>query len=192
MPLAVRNYGHFWNRNLVNWGDRGRNRGGDLSGYRTVNRKPRVTDFREQIGLYVLYGENREVVYLGQTGSGKRRLFLRLRDHTNDHLRDRWNHFSWFGFRKVNGDGSLSSAQKPRSAVKATSNQALDEIESVLLQLFEPRLNKQGPRWDSTEEFLQYVPSEHEVQQMSVECQLKDMAAQLGELRQIVEDDYNG
>jgi len=37
----------------------------------------------------------------------------------------------------------------------------LDEIEAVLIQLFEPRLNKQGPKWgDETVEYLQYVTSE--------------------------------
>jgi hypothetical protein len=187
MPLAIRNFGHFWNRNPVNWGNPGRNRGGDLRGYRIVNRRPRVTDFREQIGLYVLYGENREVLYIGQTGSGDRRLFLRLRDHTKDHLRDRWGNFSWFGFRKVNADGNLSDAQRPDSSVQAQSSAALDETESVLLQLFEPRLNKQGAKWTTTEEFLQYVPLEHENEQLSVTEKLDELSQQIDSLRLAIE-----
>ena len=100
MPLAIKNYGHYWSRNLVNWGTRGKNNSGDMLGYLIDNRKPRVTDFRDQIGIYVLYAEQREVVYIGQAGSGGQQLFLRLRQHTRDHLRDRWQYFSWFGFVK--------------------------------------------------------------------------------------------
>ncbi len=187
MPLAVRNYGHFWSRKLVNWGDRGRNRGGDLLGYVTVNRRPRVTDFREQIGIYVLFGENREVVYVGQTGSGNRKLFLRLRDHTKDHLRDRWENFSWFGFGRVNQNGGLSTAQRPDSVVQARSSAALDEIESVLLQLFEPRLNKQGSRWGNTQEYLQYVPAEHEASEPSIDEKLAELTEEVSNLRQSIE-----
>ena len=188
MPLAIRNFGHFWNRDLVNWGNPGRNRGGDLRGYRIVNRRARVTDFREQIGLYVLYGENREVLYIGQTGSGARKLFLRLRDHTKDHLRDRWDNFSWFGFRRVNNNGSLSEAQRPDSLVQARSSAALDEIESVLLQLFEPRLNKQGSKWTTTQEYLQYVPTEHEGEEAGIGDRLAELTLQVSNLRQTVEE----
>ena len=162
MPLAIKNYGHYWSRNLVNWGTRGKNNSGDMLGYLIDNRKPRVTDFRDQIGIYVLYAEQREVVYIGQAGSGGQQLFLRLRQHTRDHLRDRWQYFSWFGFRKVNGSGELSVAQHNSAKVQGNAKAALDEVEAVLLQLFEPRLNKRGPNWNGSEEYLQYVPREHE------------------------------
>ena len=33
----------------------------------------------------------------------------------------------------------------------------MNEIEAVLLQLFEPKINKQGPKWGGTEEYLQFV-----------------------------------
>jgi len=186
MPLAIRNYGHFWNQALVNWGNPGRNRGGNLLGYRTVNGQARVTDFREQIGIYVLYGENREVVYIGQTGSGRRRLFLRLRDHTRDHLRDRWSNFSWFGFRRVNNDSHMSNAQSSNSKIQANSVEALNEIESVLLQLFEPRLNKQGPRWREAEEYLQYVEAEHG-EDTAVPDALDQIKGEILELRKLIE-----
>ena len=162
MPIAIRNFGHFWSRDLVLWGTRGKTNRGSLDGFVTRGRKPRVTDFREQIGIYVLFGENREVVYVGQTGSGDRRPFLRLRDHLSDHLRDRWTNFSWFGFRIVNANGKLSDAQKPAGKIQGILSGSLNEIEAILIQLFEPRLNKQGPRWNGAEEYFQYVKSEHE------------------------------
>jgi len=45
--------------------------------------------------------------------------------------------------------------------MRGTNSEALDETESVLLQLLEPRLNKQGPRWGKeTQEYLQYIEQE--------------------------------
>jgi hypothetical protein len=159
--LAVRNFGHFWSRELVDWGERGPGRAGSLRGYKMVDRRPFVVNFREQIAIYVLFTLQREAIYVGQTGGGDQRLFLRLRQHARGQLRDRWTNFSWFGLRDVNQNGELSSHQKPESRCAGHNRQALDEIESVLLQLFEPRLNKQGPRWsangENTDEYLQYV-----------------------------------
>lgn len=161
--LAIRNFGHFWNRELVNWGSQGRGGTGDLMGFVRKDRIAVPVNFREQIGIYVLYTQNREVVYVGQAGSGTQRLFLRLRQHCRDHLRDRWTHFSWFGFRGINQDCSLSERHDPDSRCDATNREALHEIEAVLLQLFEPRLNKRGPNWgDGTVEYFQYLPWEHE------------------------------
>jgi hypothetical protein len=160
--LVIRNFGHFWNRELVEWGHQ--RFAGQLLGYVMRNRKPVVVNFREQIGIYVLFTLQREVVYVGQAGSGDRRLFLRLRDHTSDSLRDRWTNFSWFGLRAVNTTNlELSEHQKPESRSVSTNAKALHEIEAILLQLFEPRLNKRGPNWgDDTLEFFQYVRAEWE------------------------------
>jgi hypothetical protein len=116
-------------------------------------------DFRDQIAVYALFTPSREVVYIGQSGASDQRLFLRLRQHTQNTLRDRWEFFSWFGMRRVNETNrKLSDAQKPDSNCTGSNAEALDEIEAVLLQLFEPRLNKRGPNWgDDTEEYYQYA-----------------------------------
>lgn len=159
--LAIRCFGHFWSKGLVDWGTRGKGGAGRLLGYQLHDRKPFVVDFKEQIAVYILFSSNREVVYIGQTGSGDQRLMLRLRQHSQGGLRDRWTHFSWFGLRAVTQQNLLSEQQKPESKCGGTNAEALDEIEAILLQLFEPRLNKQGPKWgQSTEEFWQYVPWE--------------------------------
>lgn len=161
--LAIRNFGHFWNRDLVDWGKRGPGARGKLSGYPPKGRPPFVVDFREQMGIYVLHTIARDVVYIGQAGLGDKRLFERLRDHTRNHLRDRWQHFFWFGLREVNQNSSLSEHQKPDSRCAGTNLLALDEIEAVLIQLFEPRLNKQGSKWgENCQEYFQYVPWEWE------------------------------
>ncbi|CAN5568477.1 hypothetical protein BH10PSE7_BH10PSE7_43750 [soil metagenome] len=161
--LAIRNFGHFWNRGLVDWGKPGRGTAGRLLGYYLKTRIPFQVDFRDQIGIYVLFTASRDVVYIGQAGSGDHRLFDRLKLHTRNHLRDRWTNFSWFGLKDVNQTGVLSEHQQPQSNCSGTNSDALDEIEAILLQLFEPRLNKQGPRWkDAAKEYLQYVPWEWE------------------------------
>jgi hypothetical protein len=177
--LAIRNFGHFWSRDLVDWGRQ--KVSGQLLGYRLVDRKPAVADFREQIGIYVLFTSQREVVYIGQAGAGDRRLFVRLRDHTTNNLRDRWSNFSWFGLRAINTSNlQLSEHQQPDSRCAGINSDALDEIEAILLQLFEPRLNKQGPRWgDDTREIYQYVKSEWEDAEPVMEAPIAELAKKL-------------
>jgi excinuclease UvrABC nuclease subunit len=113
-----------------------------------------------QSGIYVLFAPNREVIYVGQVGSGeKRRLFGRLKQHTRDHLRDRWSHFSWFGLCEADPDtGELkafeSSVSKPP--------EILDELEAILIHLFEPRLNMQRAKWKVTAEYIQHTREDDE------------------------------
>jgi hypothetical protein len=156
--MLIRNYGHLWERRFVFWG-RGGNKG-HLWGYRTATDDG--ADFRDQIGIYILFDKNYLPVYVGQTGSGDQRLFLRLRQHQNDHLWNRWEYFSWFGFRRVNANGDLSEHDKPEKMFKAQGSILLNEIEAALLVALEPKLNKQGPRWKDVEEFFQFVEDELE------------------------------
>ena len=59
----------------------------------------------------------------------------------------------------------------------------------MLLQLFEPRLNKQGAKWVTTQEYLKYVPSEHEGAEAD---RLVELATQVGNLRQVIEERGSG
>jgi len=108
------------------------------------------------MGIYILYEPIFTPVYIGQAGFGNADLMGRLRNHKNDHLRDRWSHFSWFGFRSVNKDCSLSAKQSSESKTSINYADALDEIEGVLIEVLEPRLNKQGAKWQKTaDEYVQ-------------------------------------
>jgi hypothetical protein len=70
--------------------------------------------------------------------------------------RDRWSHFSWFGFKRVNDSGSLHAGQAASARTTITYGSALDEIEGILIQVLEPRLNRQGAAWQkSAAEFIQ-------------------------------------
>lgn len=82
----IKNYGLMWRRDLVSWGS-GRKKG------QLLGRRKKVIDFRKQIGVYVLYNENRSAIYVGQAGQGESdRLFVRLRTHTHDRLAERWRY----------------------------------------------------------------------------------------------------
>ena len=149
MPI-IKNYGLRWTREKVQWGARGKGNEGRLTGKLATLKSSTEVDFRKQIGIYVLYEPGFSPVYIGQAGMGNSRLFQRLKNHTNDHLRDRWVAFSWFGFRDVNQDCSLSDKHNREALTSIKYSDALGEIEGVLIQVLEPRLNRQGPKWQQT------------------------------------------
>lgn len=180
---AIKNYGLHWERGLVDFGGPGHGKKGSLKGAKRGAKK-RIVDFREQIGVYVLYDENLKPVYVGQAGGGKNdRLFNRLKQHRRDHLRSRWTHFSWFGMREVNSSNQskdLSSNQKPESKLAHYSHKdALNEIEGILIATLEPNLNRQGGKWKGAYEYLQYADDD-------LVTTRKDIYEKLEELEEIV------
>ncbi len=178
MPI-IKNYGLRWDREGVNWGARGR--AGTLDGKLATLKSSQIIDFRDQIGIYVLYEPGFVPVYTGQAGVGTARLFARLKNHQNDHLRDRWDHFSWFGFRAVTEAGDLSERQNPDAATSITYSDALSEIEGILIEVLEPRLNKQGARWQQNAEEYVQEPVEAPLDKID------DLIAQVAELKEMIE-----
>lgn len=123
--MIIRNFGYFWRRDEVDWAP-GRGVRFELLGRRGVNRPGlRVADFRDQRGLYVLYG-NYGPYYVGlarRQGIGDR-----LKDHTADTHRDGWDRFCWFGFRRV-----LSSRDERRLWRLANASElAVGDLNSVI------------------------------------------------------------
>lgn len=153
--MSLKNFGLQWEREAVQWsGTRGN--AGHLSGIGPIGvaKKNQVTaDFRNQIGIYILYN-NDKAVYVGQAGSGGHDLFSRLKQHLTDHLADRWNKFSWFGIRNVNKDGTLSKATGELNRT-LKSGDILDLIEGLMINVIEPPLNKQGARWGDIDQYYQ-------------------------------------
>ena len=153
--MSIKNFGLMWERDKVAWsGVRGN--AGHLRGYGPIGHAKRdqhETDFREQIGVYILY-EDSKVLYVGQAGARGQSLYKRLKDHTTDHLADRWNRFSWFGIRIVNQTGRLSAA-KGQLTRTVTAELMLDLIEGLLINVVEPPLNKQGARWNDIQQYYQ-------------------------------------
>ena len=96
--MLIRSFGYFWRRDEVDWSP-GRGARFEMLGRRGSNRPGlRVSDFRDQRGLYVLYG-NHGPYYVGL--ARRRGIGDRLKDHTSDSHSHGWDRFCWFGFRRV-------------------------------------------------------------------------------------------
>ena len=137
--LTVKAYGLYWARNIVDW-DPVR---GQLWGQQNESASP--VNFANQKGLYFLHSWN-EIVYVGQTFTSgvEAGLYGRLRIHHTDRDKrksDRWDTFSWFGFRSVDEKGELG---EPPSEGKLAS--VIDVIEAMFIEALMPRLNMQTGR----------------------------------------------
>lgn len=162
----IKNYGLMWRRDSVFWG------AGSNKGALRGRRSGAVIDFREQIGVYVLYDEARRPVYVGQAGQGNARLFIRLRTHRQDSLAHRWQYFSWFGLLSVNKSGRLSRWDHSGKRVSGTIKSTLDEIEGVLIAATEPAFNKQGAKFKG---IARYRQEPHELADYIPPTAVRDM-----------------
>jgi hypothetical protein len=156
---VIKNYGFLWERKYLNRGSGGQGNSGRLEGYATP--KNRIVDFREQIGIYVLYDRNQHIVYVGQAGNGNATLFTRLKNHMDGSLWNRWEYFTWIGFRDVNDSGvaRLSDKQSIESQVSSYKySDALDEIEGILIEEYYQSYDDpvKGP---SNEELMEEIKS---------------------------------
>lgn len=71
-------------------------------------------------------------------------------------LWNRWEYFTWEGFRDVNANGSLSNQQSVDSVVSGFKySDSLNEIEGILIEVIEPKLNNQSGRLKSAIEYFQ-------------------------------------
>ena len=140
----IKSIGHLWSESDVFWG--AGSQAGRLWGVPDRAKTADPTDFREQVGIYVLYA-NYDVVYVGQTGTGAQRLLQRLKKHRDDHLARRWNRFSWFGVRWARKTGGLSAVAQASHPVLA---QVLNHFEAILIDTVEPALNSQSGRFGDT------------------------------------------
>jgi len=71
--------------------------------------------------------------------------------------------FTWFGFYAVGAKHNLLIKDQAEELKRVLSlGDGLNEIEAVLIQVLEPRLNRRGPNWQSAEEYLQAVSAINE------------------------------
>jgi len=150
---TIQNYGLLWERKYIFWG--WQRTTGHLKGSNGKKTNARIeVDFREQAGVYILYDSNQIPVYVGQAGKGNKSLYSRLKDHTDDHLWNRWQYFSWFGLYGADSDANLIIPEK-ETEVTTTIKDALNDIEAVLIAGIEPKLNKRGANWGEANEWWQ-------------------------------------
>jgi hypothetical protein len=148
----IKNWGFQWQRQYIFRGA-GSN-AGHLKGYAAG--RPEA-DFREQIGVYILHDRELRIVYVDQAENGNATLFNRIKQHMAGRLSGRWDYFAWFGFLKVNNNGSLSEVADVSSRVSGfTYSQALDQIEGILIEVIEPPLNKQAGQLKAATEYTQW------------------------------------
>jgi hypothetical protein len=149
--MLIYNVGLFWNAEKVNWGRRGKDNDGQLRGILARKKTSQPVEFREQIGIYVLYS-NFKIIYVGQTGGAgsNQKLFARLKQHRHDHTTERWDRFSWFGIRPVNQSGHLRAEKK---FSHPTIETILNHIEGILIYSSEPPLNRQAGRFGGDVDF---------------------------------------
>ena len=173
--MLISNYGLFWQRKYVNFGYGGNK--GTLLG-KMNQKKSFLVDFREQIGIYVLYDKDFIPIYVGQAGNGNATLFTRLKHHTTDTLCNRWEYFTWFGLRRVNANRRLAAYDSIEKTFKAQGGSIVDGSEDMLIATMEPKLNKQGPKIkDAAEEYHQAVDEN------AVEMSIEDAIANIEELK---------
>ncbi len=153
--MFIKNYGLFWKADDVNWGARGSGKSGTLLGILRTAKSGDSVDFREQIGIYALYDDAFNLVYVGQAGTGKesrRSIYSRLKDHRTGDLSGRWTKFSWFGTKKVKSNGELFDAAESAQGKK---DDFINQIEAVAIAIAEPRYNRRGGNFKDAEQYLQ-------------------------------------
>jgi hypothetical protein len=174
----IKNYGLLWQRKYLHIGSGGNK--GTLLGKKASD----LVDFREQIGIYILYDKDMSPIYVGQAGNGNAKLFARLKTHQRDHLNNRWEYFSWFGLRRVNANCTLSEIDHIDKSFKSDGQNLLDEFEGILIAAMEPRLNKQGPKFKEANQYSQAI--DENIQEITLEdlqLDIKDLQHQLSVLQ---------
>jgi hypothetical protein len=140
-------FGMYWQRDDVLW-EKPQLLGQQQPGSTAVN-------FGEERGVYLLH-DGREVIYVGRTTDQP--LWKRLRDHTTDRLRGRWDRFSWFGILPVKNDGELADSPSETFDVE----NLIATMEALLIEGLEPRQNRRRGDGFSAVEFIQVVDPEIE------------------------------
>lgn len=159
---ALRAFGMYWQRDLVNW------QVTTPKLFGVQSRGATKVNFAGQIGVYLLHDRNR-VIYVGRATDN---LVSRLRAHISDRLGGRWDRFSWFGLFGVDDQGVLVQDSVPWSQAVV-----IETLEALLIESLEPPLNrKRGDNFAAVEYLQESDPSIRAKQQEEL---LKAMAARL-------------
>lgn len=126
----IQAFGMYWERDLILWSSTSPPILGTPSKKKIGHDQ---VDFSGQKGVYLLY-DGRDVIYVGQTTNT---LGARLKDHTTDRLKGRWDRFSWFGLLNVTDKGELEE-----SPISPTYENIIDTLEAILIEGLEPPQNR--------------------------------------------------
>lgn len=155
--MKVTSYGLFWRASEIDWNPgQGYKNSFRLLGRRGANRGTiQIADFRFQQGIYILYDEYGPS-YVGLTraqGLGKR-----LKDHLDDHLAERWDRFSWFGFRPTgcsDQQSGILELDEPPENLTDDTNTTIGDLEALLIRSIGPKRNTAYPSFQDADEWTQ-------------------------------------
>jgi hypothetical protein len=140
-------YGRFWDRDL--WL---KNKYA-LYGTSTLTKNAACVDFSKHYGLYLLH-KGYQVIYVGQ--AAKQSLSVRLANHHVDHLRNRWDSFSWFSLKDIEGTQDVgANATRSLNVLKI-----IDTLEALLIETLGPERNKKDGNGFGGKEFEQITEFE--------------------------------
>ncbi len=157
--MFIKNYGLFWKRNNVDWGNPGPGNAGALLGKLPDEQNSPEINFRDQFGVYALYNRNKALLYCGLAGIGRgegeaeiQKLFKRIKQHQQDenNLSEYWTYFSWFGLQGVEGD-----VLNIEEDINGTRVQFLLQIKAIMIQLANPPANKNPANFNPAVEYEQ-------------------------------------
>ncbi|MCA8833805.1 MAG: hypothetical protein K8953_01860 [Proteobacteria bacterium] len=180
----IKNYGLFWKRNVVDWGNTGPGNAGGFWGMSKDGTELVEKNFREQIGFYALYDirDNRDIhdvrdirndpaardacnnpydngdklIYCGNSGSGgDHALFNRIAQQRGCLPDDSWNQFSWFGIANLEPDGSLPQREP---TIGGERSNFLYQMEAVMIAISRPTHNREAGIFDNAKQYLQTPP----------------------------------
>ena len=130
--MLIKSFGLFWRRDEVEWNP-GKGRPFRLLGHQGENLPGvRLSNFREQKGIYILYG-NHGAAYVGLTENA---LGIRLKEHLSDGHAHEWDRFSWFGFRAVlegKENGFCRLKEMAKIAIGSPSS-VITDVEALLIR----------------------------------------------------------
>lgn len=158
--MIIKAYGLFWRAEEINWHPGAGKKGALHEQFRLIGRRGKnkpglqVADFHGQTGIYILYGDLGPH-YVGLTR--KQTLGKRLRDHLSDAHADRWDRFSWFGFRDVLKACDEAGFQKLKQMPKvhlSNPDLIIGDIEALLIKAMALN-NKADMQFHSAEKWEQ-------------------------------------
>jgi predicted MPP superfamily phosphohydrolase len=161
--VLIKTFGLFWRRDEVDW-EPGTGHTFRLLG-RNRDRNPNLwlADFQHQTGIYILYG-NHGAYYVGLTKSEATGLAGRLKDHNA--RKEKWDRFSWFGFRTVKkgrDDRSFHELGKmPNVKNNANVTEIITDVEALLIRAMGLAENANATGFTNAVEWYQVKISEED------------------------------
>ncbi len=163
--MSIKNYGLLWECRNVYWGNPVRGDDGKLLGKISDGVRPRIVNFREQIGLYGLYDNDNQLVYFGYSGvGGIQRLLKRLQQQrtSNRRLFRNWHKFSWFGMKAVANPNEVAMVDGYRGLLNMDATTPLDRVtflhhvEAIGIAIADPPLNIRRGVLNKAQKYLQH------------------------------------